>query len=893
MTTDAFRLSPQQEGFLYHAVKDATPGLFLTQVVVDLGGAVETHRLRTAWARVIEAHPALRTIILWDGLDTPLQVVRDQADLPFDAGPLPDDMEVWLAADRARGIDLAKAPLMRVALLGRGDAPRRMVWTFHHILMDGWSTQIVLGDLFRAYEGAELAPAPSYRDFVEMALGLDPDAQARFWHPRVREVSLPTRIVDRLGRPASGHGLRETRLPRPESQALKDFAREQRITLNTLVLGAWARLLAIHSGEEEVIFGTTLSGRTGALPGIETTVGLCINTLPLRVRVDGPSLIDWLRDIQREQGQVQDHELTPLVDIQRESGLPPGTGLFDTIVVFENVPDLAGPGGAGLTVTGVDYRDQSNFALALVVLPGDEIALRLVHDRSYWSDAGADALLGQLRAILTRFVAAPGTAPGDHGAGVAAVPEPGEVPGTPPLCHLISTHATDRGDAPAVIRGGVSTDYANLEAKARGIAGALVARGTSPGDHVGLFARRGADHVAGVLGILKAGAAFVPLDPDYPADHHTSVCASVPMTAILAEDAETEAAAALGPPVLPLSRTGDPLDDDRAQPDAAAYVIHTSGSQGTRKGVVVSHRNLTYSTLARRTVYDTPPARFLLLSPVAFDSAMAGFFWTLAEGGTLVLPEPGEERDAEAIAALIAREGVTHTLAIPSLWSLILDAARPGQLESLATVAVAGEACPPDLVIRHHDALPEVALVNEYGPTEATVWCIAARLTPASVPDGQVPIGRAIPGTAAHILDRFGQPVPDGVAGELFISGPGVAKGYLGRPDLTGDRFLPDPFLPGQQMYRTGDLAWRRPDGIIVYAGRSDDQLKIRGFRVEPGEIAAALTAHPDIAEAAIVLRPELGTADLARALGEMGDGAASALLSEIEAVDHDGVANR
>lgn len=899
-----FALSPQQEGFLYHSVADGDAGVFVTQVVLDLTGEIAPDAFRAAWESAVVHHDMLRTIFLWDGLDEPVQVVRSAVDLPFDtldwSEAKTDDTAEFLRRDRQKGFDLSQAPLMRVTLIRKSSTAWTVIWTFHHILLDGWSSQIVLRDVMRSYAGQALQDAQgiSYSAFVETIPEPGNAEVAAFWSARLADLSSPTRFLDRNGKSTAGYATQDQTISAEKSEALRAFARAQRVTLNTLFNAAWARLLATHSGETDVTFGATLSGRSSSLAGLDRGVGLFMNTLPLTVRFSDQALGDWLRALQQEQTRIQEMEQSPLVDVQRQSSVPQGVGVFDTIVVFENLPGQDGPAfaqelaGTGLSVDDINYFDQSNYPLALIVLPGEQIQLRLVHDQSAYSAEFCTGLLAQFETVFDGFLSHPDCAPGEVAVServVVALPVEG-VSDTPPLSHILAQHAEANPDASAVLMGARNLSYADLHAQAGRIANRLRARGVGAGDFVGLFAPRSPEFVAGVFGILRAGAAFVPLDPDYPRQHHEFVCHDVPMRALLVADDTADVVRDLGPEIIRISadtKDQHPDCDDHSEPDGIAYLIHTSGSQGQRKGVTISHRNLTYSTLARRTFYDTRPDRFLLLSPVSFDSAMVGLFWTMAEGGTLVLPEPGQERDVERLCDLIAARGVTHTLAIPSLYRLLSEAARPEQLASLCTVALAGEACSPGVVNQHFAKCPDVGLVNEYGPTEATVWSVAAHLSPDTVADGSVPIGTAIPGAAVYILDHWGHPVPDGVEGELFIGGPGVAQGYFGKPDLTAERFLPDPFseVDGARMYRTGDVAWRRRDGQIIYTGRNDDQLKIRGFRVEPNEIAARLEDHPNVAEAAVLMRPRDAQPDdrqVLERLNALDPATANALLSEI-----------
>ncbi len=910
---DAFVLAPIQEGMLFHSISEPGSGVFIEQICVELVGDLHADILNEAWEDVVNQHGALRTAFVWDGLDTPLQVVRHQIVLPwsmldwrpFDTEAQSNLRREFLRDDRVQGFDLETAPLTRITLVRLSDVRALMVWTCHHIVLDGWSAALVLNDIFFAYTARmkgctpDFSDTPTYRDHVERILSRNVDQETDFWRERLNDVQAPTRLIDRLGTQQPGHARAEMRLSADATQNIKSLAQRERVTLNTVLLGAWARLLGAFSHETDVVFGTTMSCRAPEIAKIESAVGLFINTLPMRISLTDTDTGAWLRDIQTAQVQLREHDHTPLAVAQRHSEVPLGTPLIETIVVFENYPDISGGAyeaalnGSGLTVEALDYLEQSNFPIALLVVPGQELTLYLVHDRMRASTAFCEQVLANLEAVLSDMCDPRTILLSDELLPLSSEPLPDEFDTgkfEAQLSQCVAQRAAQAPDAPAIHTLGGTLSYAQLHARAENIASSLVQQGVQQGDFVAFYFDRGPDMIAALLGIAYAGAGFVPLDPEYPSAHAQFVVQDTAARLVLTSAARHAEATVFGCPVHVVGSTeSDFTHPSEMSMDGPAYVIHTSGSQGRRKGVVISHRNIAYSTAIRDAVYDAPPTAFLLLSPICFDSAMVGVYWTLMTGGALVLPDPGGEKDVQNLASMIATFDVTHTLCIPQLYSLLLDGADATDLASLQVVIVAGEASTGSLVERHFDSLPAVQLHNEYGPTETTVWCVSTRL---GLQDGSgvIPIGRPLPGSRIYILDPAGRPVAPGVAGEMFVSGPGVSAGYLGQPGLTQARFVPNPFHPGARMYRTGDIGYWSADRRIIYLGRSDEQVKIRGFRVEPGEISDHIRKQFGIEQAAVLVRDRVPI-DIAKqidqnailaALERLGPTAATALLDKI-----------
>ncbi len=891
---DAYGLTAMQEGMLYHSVADPGVGVYVNQIVTPVSGDLDPELLRASWASVVARHDTLRTAFVWDGLDDPLQVVRAEVEHPWehiDLTGVPDadrDGEITriLASDRDQGFDLAAAPLSRMLLIRTGDQQWEWVWSFHHLIVDGWSAQVLLDELFGTYRASAdgrpltLPDPPPYRDFVAYYLDRDTEAERDYWTRKLAGYAAPLDLSV-PGLPASegstGYRTEYRSLDQAMSDDLAALARSHQVTLNTVFVAIWALVVGRWARTKDVVFGTTVAGRPPGLDNAERATGLFINTLPTRVSLQPAQRLGaLLNDIQTGQLDDRRHELASLADMQRWSDVPGGESLFESIVVFENYPPGGGRRlGDSITLGPARHIEQSNYPVAVLVIPGDEIRLGVVHDRSRFSEAAVDALFAQLVAVARAFIADPdGTLSGFSLVGpsdvarIAALSRGPDLTADPrTVVEMIDDVAARHPDRQAVASSGRSLTYSDLDAASSQLARRLVRAGVASGAPVGLHLPRSADLVVAILGILKAGAAYVPLDPTYPRAHVTGLIEATGIGTIVSDSPLADSLAeALGDAADLVLVDRHEADDPAVELpsvsfDDLAYVIHTSGSTGRPKGVMVSHRSLAASTIARSPHYGEPVGRFLLLSSYAFDSSVAGIFWTLTTGGALVLPEPGLEQDVDALLALAAHEQVTHTLCLPTLYQVLLDHAVRGELASLQVAVVAGEACPAGVLASHLERGGRAELHNEYGPTEATVWCTAHRAHARDV-GRALPIGRPIAGAEIHLLDAYGNRVPLGFAGELCVSGAGVALGYFGRPDLTAERFLTiDIGGQPQRIYRTGDLAAFSPEGTLSFLGRTDQQLKIRGHRIEAAAIEAELRSHPDVKQAAVMARPLAGRA--------------------------------
>jgi amino acid adenylation domain-containing protein len=926
---DIYPLSPLQEGMLFHTLKEPGTGIYISQYTCKLTGNLDHELFQRSWQAVIRRHQALRTAFFWEDLDEPLQVVRSEIELDWKTEELEERseseftewLEAYLQHDRVRGFNPDRAPLMRFRLFRFNEHTYQWVWSFHHILYDGWSTTIILQEVFQLYhklcrgETFTEHPAHPYRDYIAWLQKQDLSQAELFWKEQLKNISAPTPLVTRrLQGDVKGHNYKELLLSSQTTAELRSSAQKQRLTLNTMIQGAWALLLHRYSGEEDILFGTTVSGRPASLEGVERMVGLFINTLPVRVMIEPTrSLSSWLGKHQENQIQTREFEYSPLVKVHEWSVLPPGLPLFQSIVVFENMPvdDAAEYLETEIKISDVSYRDQSNYPLALLAMPGERLRLIAVYDSSLFDKVSISRLLNHLQILLQSFIAKPDqmikelpilTEPEQRllteWSGTTREDLPAE-----PILHLFEEQALQEPEKDAVVYRDQRLSYGELNRRANQLAHYLCHHDAGPGTIIGICIDRSIEMVTAILGVLKSGAAYVPLDPTYPDERLAYMIADAGIQTVLTNrELEQELPATQSKVIVinddsqGISRFSDSDPEQSVSPEDLAYIIYTSGSTGKPKGVMISHGNLAHATEARIGYYDNLPARFLLLSSISFDSSVAGIYGTLCRGGCLYIPDRKQYRDINYLAGMIAEKRITHLLSIPSLYYQVLQY-HERMLISLQTVVVAGEACPPDLVTYHREALPDAQLFNEYGPTEATVWSTVfdCRHNYSAV---TVPIGRPIENTQVYVLDKDLRQLPPGIPGELYLGGAGISPGYLNQPALTAERFMPNP-LTGEgegRLYKTGDMVCFLDDGNLEFLGRTDEQIKMRGYRIETGEIESTLLTYPEVRQAAVLVTgapdpvmlnnidPESHTVeDLATYISALGSDRAEQILAEIE----------
>ncbi|WP_447980433.1 amino acid adenylation domain-containing protein [Candidatus Nitrospira bockiana] len=894
---DVYPLTPLQQGLLFHALYAPDTGVYVEQVSCTVEGRLDLAAFRQAWQQVVDRHPALRTAFLWqgEGVSEPLQVVRRRVGLPLtclDWRDLSEEeqrarLQEWLETDRKAGFDCARAPLLRLTVIRQAERLHRVVWTHHHLLLDGWCVPVLLKEVLAGYEAslrgerAIFPPSRPYRDFVAWLQRQDPNEAERHWREALAGVTAPTPLgIDRpdVGGQAGGVGSHVVTLSSSTTRALTTFVQRHQLTLSTLMQGAWALLLSRYSGDPDVVFGVTVSGRSAPLHGIEAMVGLLINTLPLRVRVPATAtVLSWLKELLAQSAAVHHYEHTPLTSIQSWSQIPKGQPLFESLLVVENYPTdpTVFAGSSELHVSEVTVDDQTNYPLTITVLPGAELSLRCSYDRRRCDEESVRRMLAHVARLLEELSRNPGLCLGEislpteqerHLLGTWNATERA-YPLERCVHELIEAQAEQTPEACAVVFEGQRLTYRELNARANQVAHHLRRHGAGPDVLVGICLERSLEMVVGLLGILKAGAAYVPIDPDHPRERIAFMLQDMAAPLLVSCEALAEALPPHPARIICLDRNGSRIErestDDPNVPlslQHLAYTIYTSGSTGRPKGAGIPHGGLLNRLLWMQEQYRLQPGdRVLQKTPFSFDVSVWEFFWPLMTGACLVVPRPGDHRHPDRLVELIVRHAVTTLHFVPPMLQAFLDTPGVNACRSIRRVICSGEALPAELQRRFFERMhPEAELHNLYGPTEASID-VTAWACRRDDPGASVPIGSPIANTQIHLLDPLGHPVPVGVAGELYIGGVGLARGYHGRPDLTAEKFLPDPFTsrPGARLYRTGDLARRRADGAIEFLGRLDHQVKIRGFRVELGEIEARLLEHPSVGEAVVIARED------------------------------------
>jgi amino acid adenylation domain-containing protein/non-ribosomal peptide synthase protein (TIGR01720 family) len=851
---DVYPLSPMQQGMLFHSLEN--PGSYVEQMSFVLEGdePVEMDRLKKAWRDAVNASDALRVSVLWEEVDEPVALVHDHVELD-----ITDDTDL----DRNRAaINVAETPLIRVALEQLDTHRVHVVFTFHHILLDGWSSAQFFEDVFARYARHDVATRPPYKDYVEWLASQDIEAGLAYWRETLSGFDTPVPLpVDHARTQASASSeFLDVNLPGVLDTRVTDFARRHRLTVNTVVQGAWALLLSAYSGQTDVVFGATTSGRPAGLPDAESILGLFINTVPVRTRLrpDLP-VVQWLQAWQSEQWESRGNDYLALTQINAVTGVPSGTRLFDSLLVFENYPvDEALAVKHGLKITDAEANGAIGYPLALTAYTGQQLVgsagtgLRLVlaYDPALFDNETAHGMAGRLAKLLNAMTSnaeQPLSAIAPTSAAERAQTTVDWNDTATDVQHSTISAMFERQDpaALAVVSGDTEVTYGELGARANGLARWLVSQGVGPDVVVGVCLPRSVDWLVALLAIMKAGGVYLPLDPEHPADRLAFLQADSGVSLVLTNGAGV---------VSGVDITALGLDPDAQSPggarsiDDGAYVIYTSGTSGQPKGVLVTHRGTAALALAHQQVLglDKGARVFQSVSP-NFDVSMADVIMSWYAGATLVLAQPGQSL-GEPLGQAMAGQRITHALIPLAAFATVPDMALP----DLKALALGGEAMPADLVARWGDGR---RLLNVYGPTETTV--VATFSDPLSDAAAVPPIGRPIVNAQVFVLDSWLRPVAVGVPGELYVTGDGVARGYVGRPGLTADRFVANPFGAGNRMYRTGDLVSWRADGQLEFVGRSDDQVKIRGFRIEPGEVETALAAHPDVTQAAVLVRAD------------------------------------
>jgi amino acid adenylation domain-containing protein len=914
---DVYELSPLQQGLLFHSLLDPASGFYVEQYTCLLEGDLDLDALELAWQQVVDAHAALRGSFHWRDLEKPLQVVRRRVAVQLDrqdwrgapAHEAAQALDALMAAERARGFDLAVAPVMRWSVLRLGENRHQLVWSFHHLLIDGWSLQLVLGEVFARYDALRrkvrfAAPAPRpYGDYIGWLQGQDPRAAEAFWRQSLAGFRWPTRLglcVNAVAEPATAEVMDAEvwRVPADATAAVLARAREWKVTPNALVLAAWTLLLARYADEREVVVGAVSSGRPPELSGVESMVGAFANTLPLRVPVDPDArVLPWLGEVQARQLQALEYQWSSLVEIQGWSEVPRGTPLFESLFVFQNAPGTAAPRTfGGVALRDVRFNERTHLPLTLEAWLGDGLTLTLFYDRRRFACDSVRNALQQLATVIEAI-------PRDPDARLRDLPlldaearrrvlvewnatGPGRWDG-PFFPEAFAAQVARTPEATAVNDGRLALSYRDLDRRSSDLARRVREAGVGGGP-VAVCLPRSTNLVIAFIALLKAGCAYLPLDPRYPATRLRHLVEDSGAGLVVTDAGLCVSFASVGVPTLEIDgeagRAGGAgwagkaggagragwagwagsEGEQAITPEHLAYVIYTSGSTGRPKGVMLTHGGCANHLHDKVAVLGLTAADVVAqTAPQGFDVSIWQMLAPLVVGARVEVFADEVAFDPTRLLDAVESRGVTVLQLVPSLLRAALEyagrsAAPAAPLQRLRWMVMTGEALPPDLCRAWFAYRPHVPMVNAYGPTECSDDVTHHVLRDAPAPEElRVPIGRVVSNLRLYVLDGAMRLVAPGLIGELFVGGAGVGNGYLGKPGLTAASFVPDPFggRPGARLYRTGDQVRQRPDGSLDFLARLDHQVKIRGYRIEPGEIQAVLAEQPGVRDCAVIAR--------------------------------------
>ncbi len=883
-----YRLSGTQEGILFHSLYEEGGGTYIIQFECTLS-VVDVEVLCQSWSEVMRRHSILRSGFYYNELSIPVQCVYRHVELEMEVmdwrGKSEAEQQLlwqeYTSLDRVRGFDMGRAPLMRVAFSHLADGGvYRMLWTLHHVISDGWSLAVILEELLTIYGqlaaggGMEKVEADRYEEYIRYLEGRDKEEAETYWRSYLSDITrgtlLPFTTSTTARNREQGMYSEEALVMNGELvQKVQGYARRHRLTVNTIIQGVWSFLLHRYTGYRDVVYGVTVSGRPGHLSAIEKRVGVYINTVPVRTEVDEErAVLAWLESIQEDQVRSRHHQYTSLRDMQRWTTIK--EELFDTLLVFENYPvskrlsDAAGKGMA-MDVRDAKVHEQNNYLLSIIVSNAEEMRVLF----SYNADLLPRYYVCQMRLhfqqVLMQMVEDGGIRIGELE--LLTAEERGRIleefndtavafAKDKTVAELIEEQAARTPKAVAVVFEGRELTYAELDRRSNQLGHYLRRLGVREGALVPICVERGIEMIVGVLGILKAGGVYVPIDPAYPQERIGYMMEDIGTRWVVTDRT--------GKAVMALSSDLELIDlDDWREigtesagvvPRSVgaghlAYMIYTSGSTGRPKGVLVEHGSLVnfLSCMEREISFDKQSVMFSVTT-FTFDIFYLELYLPLTRGGRVILASRAEIMDAGRLSAAIRLYRASHMQATPAGWQVLLS--YGWENETGVKILVGGEALRDGM----KKALTKWGEAwNVYGPTETTIWCSIARLSEAE----QVTIGRPLSNTKIYVVDDQGRPVPVGVPGELWIGGVQVARGYWKRQELTAEKFVADRFGKEGRLYRTGDIGRWLPDGNIEYIGRRDEQVKVRGYRIELGEIETVLAGCRGVRQAVVVVRED------------------------------------
>ncbi|WP_048319858.1 non-ribosomal peptide synthetase, partial [Crocosphaera watsonii] len=894
---DIYQLSPAQQGLLFHTLYAPESTAYCDQYRIGFKGDFNTSNFEKAWQITTERHAAFRTCFFWEEVKEPVQVVYRKVTLEIenidwrdiDAETQEEKLDIFLKADQRRSYELSKPPLMRLVLIQTDEDGYQFIWSNHHILFDGWSRFILFKEVLEIYQALNngnpiklQTPFP-YRKYIAWLREQNLSEAEAFWRQELQGVTASTPlVVDKLTSSTSEteeYIEEDVVLSLENTEKLKALAQQNQLTINTLIQGVWALLLNRYIGDDNVIFGATTSGRPINLPGVESAVGLFINSLPVRAKVNQDDLlIPWLKTLQTEQAKARQYEWCPMVQIQGWSEIPKGIPLFNSLVIFENYPvDTAlSQRNENLQIADFKVINRTNYPLTILVSCKKQLSFKVIYDLSSFAPATIKRMLGHLQTLLSAMLANPQQCLSDlpllteterHQLLYEWNNTKVEYSQDQCIHQLFEAQAEKTPHAVAVEFEDQKLTYQQLNTKANQLAHYLRSLGVKPEVLVGICVERSLEMVIGLLAILKAGGAYVPIEPTYPTERIQYLLEDSKVAILLTQNHLTTTLPEYQGRIICLDTKSELMSNGGKQNlvselsiDNLIYIIYTSGSTGKPKGTMNTHQGVVNRLLWMQDTYQlTTRDRVLQKTPFSFDVSAWEFWWPLMTGACLVVAQPEGHKDPTYLIKLIKEQQITILHFVPSMLQIFLEEADEESCSSLRKVFSSGEALTVALEEKFFSRL-KAELHNLYGPTEAaidvTFWQCQANSQRSSVP-----IGRPIANTQTYILDVNLQPVPVGVPGELYLGGVQLARGYLNRPELTAERFIENPFRENfgySRLYKTGDLVCYLPDGNIEYLGRLDNQVKIRGLRIELGEIEAQIAQYETVKEAVVIAKEKI-----------------------------------
>lgn len=881
---DLYELSPMQQGMLFHTLYAPESEVYFEQLLCTLSGELNLPAFQQAWEQVGKRHTVFRSSFHWEEIEKPLQMVSKQVEFPWvklDWQNLtPDEqqrqLEDFLKCDRQKGFELNQAPLMRFVIIQLESQTYQFIWSHHHLLFDGWSMQIVLKEVLAFYEANQrgeslhLQPVRPYRDYIQWLQQQDIDQAEKFWQQTLQGFTNPTCLG--VNKKQGIYNEQHFQLSQTVTEKLQAAARQHHLTLNNLVQGAWALLISRYSGESDVVFGATVSGRPPSLEQLDSMVGLFINTLPIRVNVTAETeLLPWLKQLQTQALEQEPLAYYSLADIQKLSNIPPGMPLFESLLVFENYPlnseQKATP--KPLEITKISCIERTNYPITLVVNP--ELSGRIVYDTGCFEEQTIRNLIGHFQTLLTGMAVNLKQSISQLSLLSATEEEQlillenHQANSLNYQClHVLFEEQVEKTpDAVALIYQQQQLTYRDLNNRANQLAYYLRSLGVKPEVRVGICVERSLEMGIGILAILKAGGAYVPLDPAYPSERLAFMLKDVQTPIILTQTHLQNKLPITDQIVVNLDSNWEIIAQykqdnlpNEVTPENLAYIIYTSGSTGTPKGTEVPHRSIIGFMFEVDYIHLNAEQIWLQHSSMSWDGLTLELWPPLLYGGRCVL-YPEKIPTPENLSQILQEQNINTLFLTTALFNLIIDT-MPEGLSGVKYLLFGGESVSVPHVRRALERLPETQLIHAYGPSECTVFTCCYPI-PKQLADNlnTIPIGKPIGDRTVYILDENLHRVPIGIPGELYVGGASVARGYLNQPILTQEKFIPNPFMEGDTLYKTGDLVRRLTDGNIEFIGRIDTQVKIRGFRIELAEIEAVLIQHPDIKQAVVIARED------------------------------------